>query len=158
MLDLNAEQVLVSPKIKGHCFSFAALPNPYCFLCFCFLLFLPQTLPGTLQLPSQHYCHCCCCYCSAAASIGLASSASLLMVKIKSRQEKTLGEKHFIGLNAATPGSSTRGCLPADSQSEPSSLLVQPERRYGMQVKNCVCTNHGSVPHANEGPHLPGSQ
>jgi hypothetical protein len=48
------------------------------------------------------------------------------MIKIKSRQEKTTGEKSFIGLNVATPGAAQEDTsLLAGKVSQPACLYHQ---------------------------------
>jgi hypothetical protein len=88
------------------------------------------------------------------------------MIESKIRQEKTIQEKPFIGPDAEISGCSIGRCLFTDLKSESHKRdVVRMFANYDqankelclhkpqslLQMKDCVCTCHSIVPHANEG-------
>lgn len=59
----------------------------------------------------------------------LLAQPTLLMKKLKCRQEKTVQEKPVNRPNVKTMRDGIRGCLPADSENELSSLIIKPGKK-----------------------------
>lgn len=102
---------------------------PYCVYCFRSTLSVLHPLwnsSGILWLTSidPHHCY----FFTPDISLLLAQP-TLLMKKLKRRQEKTVQEKSVNRPNVKTMRDGIRGCLPADSENELSSLIIKPGKK-----------------------------